>query len=109
MPVQVPTLDEIRQVVREEIRAAFASREAVEDLPLTTAQAALVAGVKPKTIRKWAASGRLRCTREGQEIRALRVDVLRAKTGGGVPDPAQWAAEHAAELRRRVSRTPKEP
>src|SRR5512133_2016840 len=97
---QIPTADEVRAIVREEIRAALASRESVEDLPLTTAQAAIVAEVTPKTIRKWAASGKLRCTREGQEIRALRADVLRAKAGGGSPDPDRKAAEHVAGLRR---------
>jgi excisionase family DNA binding protein len=75
MGAQLPTIDEIRAAVREELSrvleelrgSAPASAEWA-----TPEQAAEILGKTPKTVRRWAASGRLRATREGSRWRIDR-------------------------------------
>ncbi len=68
MAVSIPTADEVRVIVREELRAILgelrASTPPAADWA-TPEQAAEILGRTPKTVRRWAASGRLRATREG--------------------------------------------
>ncbi|MGB8931135.1 MAG: helix-turn-helix domain-containing protein [Anaeromyxobacteraceae bacterium] len=97
MPVQIPTLDEIRAVVREEIRAALSAVTPAADLPLDSRRAAQLAGVSPKTIRNWVAKGRLRATRRGRSLRIERSDLARAMAGDS-PDPRTAAAKILARL-----------
>jgi excisionase family DNA binding protein len=96
MPAALPTLEEIRAVVRDEIRAALASWTG-PDLPLDTARAAQLAGVSAKTIRTWVAEGRLRATRRGRAIRITRQDLGKAMAGTS-PDPHAAAAAILASL-----------
>jgi len=52
--IPVPTLDEIRQVIREELE-----RFQLADCLLDAKQAAILIGVKPRTIWDWRKAGRL--------------------------------------------------
>jgi excisionase family DNA binding protein len=74
MPAAIPTLDEIRAAVRDEIERALGElRQGAPPVAewATPEQAAPLLGKTPKTVRRWAASGRLRATRHG---RSWRID-----------------------------------
>jgi excisionase family DNA binding protein len=68
----LPTAEEIRAIIREELRAALRDGPAFD--VLTTEQAAELAGVTAKTVREWVAAG-LPATRRGRRISLLRSDV----------------------------------
>lgn len=78
---QIPTADEIRTIVREELRAALA------DLPtgpaiLTVEQAAGLAGVSEKTLCSWIKRGRLKASRPGRRYQITRSDLDACMTAG---------------------------
>jgi excisionase family DNA binding protein len=85
----VPSLEEIRAMVREELARALAEVRppAAGEGWATTEQAAELLGVTPKTVGRWAAAGRLRATRHG---RTWRID----RAGLPAPKPAS-PEEHA--------------
>jgi excisionase family DNA binding protein len=70
--IQIPTLDEIRLVVREEIARAQRESSAANDPYVTVAQAARALGVSERTIRRRAQSNEIPAIRVG---RAVRVSV----------------------------------
>ena len=72
MAAQIPTADDIRAIVREELRAALAP--AGSDV-LSTEQAAAVADVTPKTVRTWVETRGLRATRRGRLLAIRRADL----------------------------------
>ncbi len=75
------TTDDLRALVREAVREEMRGAAPGPELPLDTAQAAELAGVQPKAIRRWAASGRLVATRRGRSLRITREDLARAMAG----------------------------
>jgi excisionase family DNA binding protein len=67
------TLDEalrtsIREIVRDEVRAALATLRPADARNLTSAEAAELARVGQGTIRRWIREGRLPCQRAGRKI-----------------------------------------
>jgi excisionase family DNA binding protein len=75
MGATLPTADDVRAIVREELARALADlhRAAPPSAEWATPeQAAEILGKTPKTVRRWAASGRLRATREGSRWRIDR-------------------------------------
>lgn len=82
----------------ERLRCEVAQLRAELGDGLTSDQAAAVAGVEPKTIREWVASGRLVASRRGRHLRIARADLERA-TRGDAPDPRAAAAESLRTLR----------
>jgi excisionase family DNA binding protein len=100
--------EQLREVVREEIRAAFSEhRGGVEDAPLTYRQAAKLLGCHPNTIASWRRRGLLPATGTGRMTRVLRGDVLRALDQ--LKAPAVTTDESPEEFARRVisSKKPK--
>ena len=93
----IPDAEEIRAIVRAEIRAALAEAAPSPDV-LTTAQAARIAGVDPETIREWHRAGRLRASRSGRTLRIGRTDLEDARRGDS-PDPREAAAQALRLLR----------
>lgn len=53
MPADLPTSDEVRAIVREELARALAELRRPTSDVLSTEQAAEVAGVSAKTVRAW--------------------------------------------------------
>lgn len=97
MAASIPTADDVRQIVREELeRALGRGREW-----LSTTEAAHRAGVQPKTVRAWVASGDLPASYRGRR-RAIKAADLDAYLGGSTPDPAA-AAEAAWRGLRKAS------
>jgi excisionase family DNA binding protein len=90
------TVEQLRALVREELARALARPDS--DV-LSTEQAAEVAGLAPKTIREWVATGRLRATKRGRRLRIERGDLARAMAGDS-PDPLDAAAGTLRALRR---------
>lgn len=90
MGAQIPTLDEIRAVVREELAALARGGPDV----LSTEQAAEVAGVSAKTVRVWIASGALPAGRRGSRRTVRRADLERYLAGeaGNERDALEAAA-----------------
>jgi excisionase family DNA binding protein len=72
MAAQIPTADDIRAIVREELRAALVP--ASSDV-LSSEQAASVAGVTPKTIRTWVETKGLTAKRRGRLLAIRRADL----------------------------------
>lgn len=62
------------------------------DRPLRLGEAAALAGVSKRTIRRWAARGALDCVRVGSETRYLRDTILRC---GSAPIRPRWWTESA--------------
>lgn len=107
--------DEIRTIVREEIRAALADlRTALTEQPrspaadplLTVAEvAARVGHVEPETVREWIHSGKLVATRPGGRRYAVSPDDLarflanRSDQGGKISE-----GEHLRLLSERIER-----
>ena len=85
MSATIPTADDVRQIVREELARALGATG--PDL-LTTDQAAAEAGVRPKTIRAWVLAGRLRAQRRGRSLRILRADLDKCLGGDTLPAAA---------------------
>lgn len=81
MPAHVLTSDDLEPLRRElaELRALLQVRPVGDTL--TTAQAAAVAGVKPKTVRGWVESGALPATRHRRRLRIARRDLEAYLTG----------------------------
>jgi excisionase family DNA binding protein len=67
MAATLPTLDEIEALMRRVVREELGARPAPASPTgwATPEQAAEALGTTAKTIRRWAAAGRLRATREG--------------------------------------------
>lgn len=64
------------ELVRAEVQRVLAS--ITPDEYLTTAEAARVASVAPKTIRRWIRTGKLVAHSAGRELRIRRADLERA-------------------------------
>ena len=94
MAALVLTEEEVRALVREEVRRALGEATAPDSL--TTEQAADAAGVTPKTIRQWIADGRLPASHRGR-LRVIRRTDLSTLLAG---NPAGDAASVVASLRR---------
>jgi len=76
-------LNAVRLVVRDEL-SVFATRVAPPAPEvLSPDQAAVLLGVKPKTVRRWVADGKLPARKQGRHLRLLRADV---ETGPLDPD-----------------------
>jgi excisionase family DNA binding protein len=78
MPVTIPTVEDVRAIVREELARVLAElRQAAPPVAewATPEQAASLLGRTPKTVRRWAASGRLRATRHGRSWRIDRASL----------------------------------
>jgi excisionase family DNA binding protein len=82
MAATLPTLDEIREAVRQIVREELGARppSAAPADWATPEQAAEILGTTTKTVRRWAASGRLRATREGSRWRIDRASLPAVKT-----------------------------
>lgn len=83
MAAQLPTADEIRAIVREELRSALAEAPAGPAI-LTVEQAAALVGVSEKTLCSWIKRGRLRASRPGRRYQIARSD-LQACVAKGAP------------------------
>lgn len=97
MAAQIPTADEIRTIVREELRAALT------DLPtgpaiLTVEQAAALAGVSEKTLCSWIKRGRLKASKPGRRYQITRSD-LDACLAAGTPRLVDEIAASLTSLR----------
>lgn len=92
----------LRQIVREELRAALNERPApsAPDELLTTKQAAEVAKVQPATIRAWARGGELKRYGTAKKARWRRSEVLALK-----PKPSAAAEGVKATAQRLMGRT----
>jgi excisionase family DNA binding protein len=102
MPAPIPTLDEIRAAVREELerfRAELGGRAAGV---LSTEQAAEIAGVSAKTIREWISDEKIPAGRRGQRRTILRADLERYLAGRR-EDDARSPDELADGPRRRTA------
>lgn len=101
MRVEIPTTDEIRAIVREELRLAIdefrQSAPAIIDW-VTPAQAAPRFGVDEKTVRRWCESGRLRAERHGSRWRIDRAALPAAGTAS--PEKHGHLALAALKARR---------
>lgn len=75
--VIVTTPEELRAIVRAEVRAALAEQREPEPAEwLDTAGAAELLGVHPRTIARMANRGELPCTRVGRLLRFERDELL---------------------------------
>ena len=78
MNINIPTLDEIRLVIREEVARALREQADAKAPLLTVAQAAAELDVHPRTVRRRIKDGELPVVRVGKVIRidrsALRPD-----------------------------------
>ena len=81
--IQIPTVEDIRAVVREEVERALRSVPHGPSQLLTVAQAAQLLGVSQRTVRRQIASGEIPVVRVG---RAVRIDPAVIS-----PDPARIA------------------
>jgi excisionase family DNA binding protein len=70
MAATLPTAEEIRTIVREELQRALGERQGPE--LLTTDQAAAALGLSPKTIRRRIRAGELAAERRGGTWRIRR-------------------------------------
>jgi len=76
MAVHLPDAEEIRSIVREELRLALAElRKASVPDAMSTEQAAMLAGVTPKTVRTWVETGALSAHRRGRRLVIRRADL----------------------------------
>jgi excisionase family DNA binding protein len=80
MPIDIPTADDIRAIVREELRQALAELQPANERPLTSEDAASALGIAPKTLRAWAAEGRIQGTKQGRSWRFTRAQVEAARS-----------------------------
>ncbi len=93
----------IREIVREEIRAALAEyRGASADEPLSYGQAAKVVGYHVSTITKWVGLGLLPAHGRGKGKRVYRADVLKALEKVSAPSVTPTAQGIADKILRRV-------
>lgn len=85
MAARVLTAEDLEPLRREvaELRALIEGR-AVGDV-LSTAQAAALAGVTPKTVRTWVETGALRASRRGRAIAIRRADLSAYLAGDRQP------------------------
>lgn len=67
--------DDLRRILREELRA-LAPPAALADRRVTTTEAAAAAGVSPATLRHWVEEGKLRQYGEGRNQRYSLSEVL---------------------------------
>jgi excisionase family DNA binding protein len=77
----IPTIEEIRSVVREELRAAVRelTGSPLATAEFTTDQAAEMLGIHPKTLRAWAGEGRIIGTKHGRSWRFTAAQVEAAR------------------------------
>ncbi|HEX4420549.1 MAG TPA: helix-turn-helix domain-containing protein [Kofleriaceae bacterium] len=92
--------DLIAELVREEVRRAFAEATQRDEF-LTTAHAAEVAKVAQGTIRRWIRAGRLTSQRAGRELRVLRSDLAALMRDHGRGDRDRTPEELADDFVRR--------
>lgn len=79
-PVVVTTEERLRALIREELERLGRGTPASAPTDWATPeQAAEILGTTPKTVRRWAASGRLRATREGSRWRIDRAALPAAR------------------------------
>lgn len=99
MSVLVLTEDDLRRILREELRSLLGERPpAQDDRRVTRTEAAAAAGVSPATLDAWADAGRLKRYGEGRNIRFSLCAVLAVQ-----PDekPQAFSPEdRAAEILR---------
>ncbi len=79
MSIDLVVKDAVREVVRQEIRAAFrelAGPGLGEDAPLTFKAAALLISCSPNTIANWVKRGLLAAIGKGRMRRVRRADVF---------------------------------
>jgi len=69
----------VRVAVREELRQALAELQPANERPMTSEAAADALGIRPKTLRAWAAEGRIRGTKQGRSWRFTRAQVEAAR------------------------------
>jgi len=74
-------IDLMRRVAREEI--ARARPPAVPEAFLATRAAAALAGVTPRTVRRWIREGKLQPYGAGAKLRVRRSDLEKLLAGGG--------------------------
>jgi excisionase family DNA binding protein len=83
----------LREIVREELRAAMAEQGGGRpgDTYLSIAKAAQFADVAPGTLRRWIRTGRLSARRAGRVHRISRADLegFLAREGRGAPVAAK--------------------
>lgn len=82
MATEIPTIDDVRAVVRDEIRAALREMQA-QAKPLPVPDAAAELGVSERTLRRQIKAGEVPVIRIG---RAVRVDMAAVR-----PPPAKVA------------------
>lgn len=75
MSATIPTADDVRQIVREELERLLGGPAV-----MTTEQAAVYAGVSAKTIRNWVGEG-LRVEKKGRRLVIRREDLDSFRTG----------------------------
>ena len=85
MAATIPTADDIRAIVREEVRAAL---KAAGPEVLSTEQAAELAGVTAKTVRTWIEEGKLAAGHRGRLRAVRREDLMRFLAGEPGNSPA---------------------
>lgn len=93
MGVALLTDEQLRALLEDAAeRGARRALESTAAAELTTEQAASVLEIAPKTVIKWAQSGRLKVARKvGKTYRFHRAEVEAAKKGGPVSDAARKA------------------
>lgn len=82
MAAEIATVDDIRSIVREEVRAALRDLAPATAELLTSEQVAAELGVTAQTVQRWTRRQRLDFTeRRGNEYRYSRKDVERFRSG----------------------------
>lgn len=89
-------LNAVRQVVREELNHVLSRLAPARPNTLNSEEAALLLDVKPKTVRKWVAEGRLPARKQGRYLRLLLADVEK-----GPIDPQESVADQLYEHLRK--------
>lgn len=95
MAMLVCDMEELRRVLREELRAASpATPGHHEDRRVSPTEAAAAAGVSPATVRAWAAAGRIKRYGEGRRgVRYSLAEVLAVRPAERGFDASERALE----------------
>src|SRR4051812_23946650 len=101
--------EEVRAIVREELAAAAppktAPAPAAALLYLTPREAAQIANVSGKTLRRWVQDGKLPARSLGRLIRIARADLVDfMERGGATSKNTETADEIATRVMRRARR-----
>ena len=88
MTVAVLTPEQLEHLVERAVERAVARVGRPAPEAMTSAQAAELAGVTPKTVRTWVESGVLRAQRRGRRIVILRRDLEAHLAGSPQAGPA---------------------